>query len=404
MSTPRFVPSATLIALALMCLLTAKAGDLETEFTTQLNSAQAGDVPAMYAVGEMYELGMGTAGSRSEALKWYRAAADQGHAQGAYQVGYAYYWGKGVDKDRSQAHAWFLRAAEGGSQAAIPYLSKMYALGQGVPQDKAKAAAWTERASTDSNLYKPPPTPEVRRARPPAPEPSPAEVVQQAPALEAPKPTKRVKPPPARTAKAEPPPARKPPEKPQPSQPPARRSIEQLLASHWEKAGRPALYLPSSETNCTDQGQQLICQSEPRRSSLLGRPYAFRLAAVLGEFGGNGGFVISYRPEITGVLQAPPGGYGEEGGEAITEQQLRERVEREPQQLICELLDATHLRCSDDRGQTHEYQGMEPKAAAAISRPPSDSARTSAADPPSPPPQLEAPEESQRSRIFGRRP
>ena len=139
----------------------AAAGELEQRFQDTLKRAQAGDVQAMYAVGETYELGMGTISSHSQALKWYRAAAEKGHPEGAYQLGYAYYWGKGVAKDRKQAFDWFQRAAEKGSQAAMPYLSKMYALGQGVPQDKAKAAEWSERANIASHLNTPPPAPEA---------------------------------------------------------------------------------------------------------------------------------------------------------------------------------------------------------------------------------------------------
>lgn len=425
MSTRRFTGGAVLLALSLLSLAGARAGELEQEFAGQLSRAQGGDVQAMYAVGEMYELGMGTANSRAEALKWYRAAAERGHPGGAYQVGYAHYWGKGVKRDRREAHVWFLRAAEAGSQPAMPYLSKMYALGQGVPQDKAKAAEWAERASTASNVHKPPPAPVIAPAPRPepvdraaAPEAAPEaepEAKPQAQAKPEPKPRPKAQPEPEPKPKAqpkpEPKPAPKPKTKPQPkpkpkpSQPPARVAIDRLMASHWEKSGRPALYLPSSQTTCEDQGEQLRCTSAARRSSLLGRPYAFRLVATIGDFDAKGGFTITYKPEVTGVLQAPPGAYAEEGGPTITEAQLRERVERAPEDLNCIPEGKQRLNCTDPRGQPQLFEAVEPKPAEqAFSKPPRDSARIGVAPPPSPPQQPAEPEESPRTRTFGPRP
>lgn len=368
MSARRFLLSATVITLSLMCLVPARAGELEQAFGTQLKRAQTGDVQAMYALGEMYELGMGTDNSRGEALNWYRAAADEGHAGGAYQVGYAYYWGKGVGKDRREAHVWFLRAAEGGNQAAIPYLSKMYALGQGVPQDKGKAAAWAARADTSTNLHRPLPKPETQRSaaseRPqtvqqtaPVAPPAPAKAVEvEQPPPSAPRVTVKAEPQPV--ARPEPKRAAPPKPKPRPRQSTSERNIERLLASQWEKGKRPALYLPSTETTCGEQEGRIACLSTPRRSSLLGRPYAFRLVAELTDFDDKDNFALSYRLEVTGVLQAPPGAYADDASEAITEEQLRERVERAPEQLRCTLQDAKALTCTDGKGQEQQFTGV----------------------------------------------
>jgi hypothetical protein len=398
MATRNIVTSSALAGLLLMMSSGAMSGELEDRFERQLRQAKAGDIQAMYAVGELYELGMGTRSDRDKALTWYRAAANNGHAEGAYQLGYAHYWGKGVEKDRSQAHVWFLRAAERGNQAAMPYLSKMYALGQGVSQDKAEAQRWADRAATASNLMAPPPAPEVTQpAPPPRAEPTAAAEPPRPAATAAPRAT------PKPAAK------RKPAAKPRPEL--ARSQMTQLLASHWLKGSRPALYLPSSETRCHDEDRQITCHSEPRRSSLMGRAYGFRIVATLSDFDGKGGFRLSYRPEVTGVLQAGPGGYaaGDDGGESISEEQLRARVEREPHKLTCSLRDERTIRCRDDHGKTQEYSGVEPTNetgpdAVVFSRPQPGSGRTGGVTPPLQQPLLVAQAESRRIRTTGRRP
>ena len=48
------------------------------------------------------------AGDFTEALKWYRKAAEQGHAIAQYIVGHSYLRGKGVTKDDAEAVKWRL--------------------------------------------------------------------------------------------------------------------------------------------------------------------------------------------------------------------------------------------------------------------------------------------------------
>jgi hypothetical protein len=277
----------------------------------------------------------------------------------------------------------------------------MYALGQGVDQDKAEAERWSYRAATASNLRAPPPPAQVARAADPEPEPPAAEPARPAPRAATP------------VAKAQPAPRPKPAAKARPRQDPAAQQaqIEQLLASHWLKGSRPALYLPSSETRCHDEQNQLVCHSETRRSSLMGRAYGFRIVATLSNFDGKGGFSVSYRPEVTGVLQAGPGGYGaaEEGGDAISEEQLRERVERDPHDMDCRLSDPRTINCKDEAGKTFEYTGVEPSKssqpdAVVFNTPLPGSGQTGAAARPWQQPLLAAPAGFQRIRIAARLP
>jgi hypothetical protein len=351
---------------------TAQAGELEQRFVNTLQRAERGDPAAMYSIGEMYELGMGTDSDRAKAMTWYRAAADKGHPEGAYQVGYAYYWGKaGLDRDRRQAHVWFLRAAEAGSLAAMPYLAKMYALGQGVPKDKDKAAVWSARAAAGpSKLHSQPPAPKVKRKEATPKEDS-REPARQAKAAPAPVVATQAKP--ATEAVTKPSPSPAAPQRPQatarvatkPKAPTQRerrkQQMERLLASWWLKDGRPALYLPSDQTDCVTNEDTIHCQSRPRRASLLGRPYTYRFRSNMKGFNASGRFTLRYWPDITKILPVPPGafGTGEDAAEPPTDEDIRLHVERPHEELSCEMFGNTHIECTDSRGGTQKFSRLD---------------------------------------------
>jgi uncharacterized protein len=54
-------------------------------------------------MGLAYKEGRGVDQNDEEAVKWYRAAADQGHADGQFLMGVAYKDGQGVDQSDEEA-------------------------------------------------------------------------------------------------------------------------------------------------------------------------------------------------------------------------------------------------------------------------------------------------------------
>jgi len=54
----------------------------------------------------------------TEAVKWYRLAADQGYAWGRYDLGIMYAYGQGLPKDDVLAYMWENLAAAQGFSAA----------------------------------------------------------------------------------------------------------------------------------------------------------------------------------------------------------------------------------------------------------------------------------------------
>ena len=66
----------------------------------------------------MYEHGKGVDQNYSNAVEWYRRAAEQGHACSQYHIGVMYHCGYGVDKNHSTAVEWYRKAAEQGHTEA----------------------------------------------------------------------------------------------------------------------------------------------------------------------------------------------------------------------------------------------------------------------------------------------
>jgi len=59
---------------------------------------------AGYNLGLMYDRGTGGPEADTEAVKWYREAAEQGHAMGQLNLGVMYLHGDGVPKDYLKAY------------------------------------------------------------------------------------------------------------------------------------------------------------------------------------------------------------------------------------------------------------------------------------------------------------
>ncbi|MGH9642133.1 MAG: AMIN domain-containing protein [Terriglobales bacterium] len=90
----------------------------------------------------------------TEALAWYKQAAQQGSVDAETDIALLYANGKGVTRDPRQAVSWFRRAAEGGDASAQYNLALMYERGEGVAPDFKEAIRW-HTAAADQNLIPP---------------------------------------------------------------------------------------------------------------------------------------------------------------------------------------------------------------------------------------------------------
>ena len=62
-------------------------------------------------MGAKYDKGEGIKKDISEAAKWYRKAAEQGHVSAQFNLGVMYFQGEGVAQNKALAKKWFQRAA-----------------------------------------------------------------------------------------------------------------------------------------------------------------------------------------------------------------------------------------------------------------------------------------------------
>lgn len=73
----------------------------------------------------MLELGNGVEKNKTEAIKWYRQAAEQGYAIAQCNLGYCYNYGIGVEKNTTEAVKWYRKAAEQGNEDARKALKNL---------------------------------------------------------------------------------------------------------------------------------------------------------------------------------------------------------------------------------------------------------------------------------------
>ena len=63
--------------------------------------------------------------SYSEAVRWYRKAAQQGDDDSQYNLGNMYFRGEGVEQDPAEAVKWFKMAAQNGNESAQNALKQL---------------------------------------------------------------------------------------------------------------------------------------------------------------------------------------------------------------------------------------------------------------------------------------
>ena len=78
----------------------------------------------------------------SQAARWLRLAANQGHPQAQYAIGILYAKGRGIPKSLPAAATWIKKAAWQGHLKAQFKMGIICALGRGVPLDPGQALKW----------------------------------------------------------------------------------------------------------------------------------------------------------------------------------------------------------------------------------------------------------------------
>ena len=102
---------------------------------------------AKYLLARAFEDGQ----NQTEAINWYRSAAELGHADAQNQLGLKYDVGEGVSVDDVEAVRWYQKAADQGLLVARSNLGLMYENGEGVPKNDSEALKWI-RMSAEHGL------------------------------------------------------------------------------------------------------------------------------------------------------------------------------------------------------------------------------------------------------------
>jgi TPR repeat protein len=110
-------------------------------------AAEQGNANAQYNLGMMYDNGSGVEKNKVEAVKWYRKAAEQGYANAQYNLGVMYECGSGVEENEIEALKWYRKAAEQGNVYHQYNLGVMYTNGSGVEKNEIEAVKWYRKAA-----------------------------------------------------------------------------------------------------------------------------------------------------------------------------------------------------------------------------------------------------------------
>ncbi len=137
---------------ALVCLFLCTL--LNGQSQTELANAESVDSEQNLTAEEMYNQARGFDNQKdyTEAVKWYRKAAEKGYAAAQTSLGWCYESGNGVQQDYAEAAKWYRKAAEQGNVTAQNNLGYCYESGHGVQQDYAEAAKWYRKAAEQGNV------------------------------------------------------------------------------------------------------------------------------------------------------------------------------------------------------------------------------------------------------------
>lgn len=111
--------------------------------------AESNQPIAQTLLGGCYDFGIAVFQSDTEAMAWYRKAADQGYANAQNILGTKY----AEAQNNAEAIAWYIKAANQGQMFAQTNLAWMYAEGKGVAQNDAEAVAWYRKAAEQGGIY-----------------------------------------------------------------------------------------------------------------------------------------------------------------------------------------------------------------------------------------------------------
>lgn len=99
----------------------------------------------------MYYEGRGVKQDYTQAVAWYRKAAEQGNSMAQNNLGVMYADGLGIAQDDAQAVVWYRKSADQGNAFGQVNLGMMYMMGRGVEQNFDAALKLLTQAAAQNN-------------------------------------------------------------------------------------------------------------------------------------------------------------------------------------------------------------------------------------------------------------
>lgn len=115
-------------------------------------AAEAGLPYAEYTLGVCYENAFGVKKDPSKAFSWYERAAQHAHTESTRHLADCYLYGFGVKEDAGAAVEWYIKAADSGNAIALRQLGVCYEKGLGVQADLLKAADYYRKAMEKADV------------------------------------------------------------------------------------------------------------------------------------------------------------------------------------------------------------------------------------------------------------
>ncbi len=109
--------------------------------------AEQGDPAAQVNLGIAYAKGNQVSVDKTEAVKWYRKAAEHGYAPGIWNLAFMYIRGEGVNQSDEKARELFQQAADLHFAPAEYDLGMMNLYGMAGKRDRSAALMWIRRAA-----------------------------------------------------------------------------------------------------------------------------------------------------------------------------------------------------------------------------------------------------------------
>ena len=114
-------------------------------------AADAGDLPSMLRLGQLLHAGKGVPPNALDATTWIKKAAEADYTPAWSTLAQRYESGLGVRRSDKEAFFWWRRLAERDDVAAQAKVGDMYARGKGIDKDEAVAVTWFQRAADRGN-------------------------------------------------------------------------------------------------------------------------------------------------------------------------------------------------------------------------------------------------------------